>query len=121
LVIALAQIAADAGQDEAMSALSHGLGETALIDGKPLDGSLDQAAEQFSRTLVLLLQGHDAPFERAESQCRLASVLVAAGRRDEAVEHLLAAYRTACRLGAKPLTKTSLPAPSVRWGELNDG
>jgi len=31
-------------------------------------------------------------------------VLVAAGRRDEAVEHLLAAYRTARRLGAKPLT-----------------
>ncbi|HJQ87580.1 MAG TPA: hypothetical protein VJ820_08980, partial [Propionibacteriaceae bacterium] len=75
---ALAQIAADAGQDEAMSALSHGLGESALIDG-----SLDQAAEQFSRALVLL-QGHDAPFERAESERRLASVLVATGRLDEA-------------------------------------
>ena len=73
------------------------LGETALIDG-----SLDQAADQFARALVLL-QGHDAPFERAESQRRLASVLVAAGRRDEAVEHLVAAYRTARRLGAKPL------------------
>ena len=94
---ALAQIAADAGQDEAMSALSHGLGETALIDG-----SLDQAADQFARAVVLL-QGHDAPFERAESQRRLASVLVAAGRPDEAVEHLVAAYRTARRLGAMPL------------------
>jgi DNA-binding NarL/FixJ family response regulator len=94
---ALAQIAADAGQDEAMSALSHGLGETALIDG-----SLDQAADQFARAVVLL-QGHDAPFERAESQRRLASVLVAAGRPDEAVEHLVAAYRAARRLGAMPL------------------
>ena len=107
---ALAQIAADAGQDEAMSALSHGLGETALIDG-----SLDQAAEQFSRALVLL-QGHDAPFERAESQRRLASVLVETGRRDEAVEHLLAAYRTARRLGAKPQPARRRPQCAGRAG-----
>ena len=106
---ALAQIAADAGQDEAMSALSHGLGETALIDG-----SLDQAAEQFSRALVL--QGHDAPFERAESQRRLASVLVETGRRDEAVEHLLAAYRTARRLGAKPQPARRRPQCAGRAG-----
>jgi tetratricopeptide (TPR) repeat protein len=32
---ALAQIAADTGQDEAMSALSHALGETALLTGAP--------------------------------------------------------------------------------------
>ena len=94
---ALAQIAADVGQDEAMSALSHALGETALIDG-----SAEQAADQFARALVLL-QAYDAPFERAESQRRAAAVLAAAGRREEAVEHLVAAYRTARRLGAKPL------------------
>jgi hypothetical protein len=52
---ALAQIAADAGQDEAMSALAHGLGETAL-----LDGGAEQAADQFARALALL-QGIDAP------------------------------------------------------------
>ena len=94
---ALARIAADVGQDEPMSALSHALGETALIDG-----SVEQASDQFARALVLL-QGHDAPFERAESQRRAAAVLAAAGRRDEAVEYLVAAYRTARRLGAKPL------------------
>jgi DNA-binding NarL/FixJ family response regulator len=94
---ALAQVAADVGQDEAMSALSHALGETALIDG-----SAEQAGEQFARALVLL-QAYDAPFERAESQRRAAAVLAAAGRREEAVEHLVAAYRTARRLGAKPL------------------
>ena len=55
---ALAQVAADAGQDEAMSALSHALGETAL-----LDGSAEQAASQFARALVLL-QGLDVPFDR---------------------------------------------------------
>jgi DNA-binding NarL/FixJ family response regulator len=94
---ALAQIAADVGQDEAMSALSHALGETALIDGSP-----EQAGDQFAQALVLL-QGNDAPFERAESQRRAAAALIAAGRREEAVEHLVAAYRTARRLGAKPL------------------
>ncbi len=94
---ALAQIAADVGQDEAMSALSHALGETALIDG-----SAEQAADQFAQALVLL-QGNDAPFERAESQRRAAAALAAAGRREEAVGHLVAAYGTARRLGAKPL------------------
>jgi DNA-binding NarL/FixJ family response regulator len=94
---ALAQIAADVGHDEAMSALSHALGETAL-----LDGSAEQAGEQFARALVLL-QGYDAPLERVESQRRAAAVLAAGSRREEAVEHLVAAYRTARRLGAKPL------------------
>jgi DNA-binding NarL/FixJ family response regulator len=94
---ALAQIAADVGHDEAMSALSHALGETALIDG-----SAAQAGEQFARALVLL-HGYDAPFERVESQRRAAAVLATGGRREEAVEHLVAAYRTARRLGAKPL------------------
>jgi DNA-binding NarL/FixJ family response regulator len=94
---ALAQIAADVGQDVAMSALSHALGETALIDG-----SAEQAGDQFARALVLL-QAYDAPFERAESQRRAAVVLAAAGRHEEAVQHFVAAYRTARRLGAKPL------------------
>jgi hypothetical protein len=78
---ALAQVAADAGQDEAMSALSHALGETAL-----LDGSAEQAAGQFARALVLL-QGLDVPFGRAETERRAAAALAGAGRREEAVEH----------------------------------
>ena len=66
---ALAQLAADAGHDEAMSALSHALGETAL-----LDGSAEQAADQFARALGLL-QGLDMPFDRAETERRAAAAL----------------------------------------------
>jgi DNA-binding NarL/FixJ family response regulator len=96
---ALAQIAADAGQNEAMSALSHALGETAL-----LDGGAEQAADQFIRALVLL-QGIDAPFDRVESERRAGAALAVLGRRQEAVEHLVAAHRTARRLGARPLVE----------------
>jgi DNA-binding CsgD family transcriptional regulator len=94
---ALAQLAADAGHDEAMSALSHALGETAL-----LDGSAEQAADQFARSLGLL-QGLDIPYDRAESQRRAAAALAGLGRREEAVEHLVAAHRASRRLGARPL------------------
>jgi DNA-binding CsgD family transcriptional regulator len=92
----LAQIATDSGQNEAMSALAHALGETAL-----LDGSAEQAAGHFAKALVLL-PGGDAPFDRTESERRLAAALTLLGRRDEAVEHLVAAHRTARRLGARP-------------------
>jgi DNA-binding NarL/FixJ family response regulator len=96
---ALAQIAADTGQDEAMSALSHALGETAL-----LDGSAEQAADHFARALVLL-QGLEVPFDRSETERRAAAALAGIGRREEAVEHLVAAFRTARRLGARPLVE----------------
>jgi DNA-binding CsgD family transcriptional regulator/tetratricopeptide (TPR) repeat protein len=96
---ALAQLAADSGHDEAMSALSHALGETAL-----LDGSAEQAADQFARALGLL-QGLDVPFDRAESQRRAAAALAGLGRREEAVEHLVAAHRTGRRLGVRPLVE----------------
>jgi DNA-binding NarL/FixJ family response regulator len=96
---ALAQIAADTGQDEAMSALAHALGETAL-----LDGSAEQAAGHFARALVLL-QALDVPFDRAETERRAAAALAGLGRREEAVEHLVAAHRTARRLGARPLVE----------------
>src|SRR6266545_3141165 len=94
---ALAQIAATAGQGEAMSALSHALGETALLDGNP-----EQAAVQFAQAIALL-HGVDTPFERAESQRRAGAALAMSGRREEAVEHLVAAHRTARRLEARPL------------------
>jgi DNA-binding CsgD family transcriptional regulator len=94
---ALARIATDVGQAEALSALSHALGETAL-----LDGNAEQAAGQFARALALL-QGVDAPFDRAESARRAGAALAAAGRREEAVEQLVAAHRAARRLGARPL------------------
>jgi len=94
---ALTQVAADTGQDEAMSALAHALGEAALLDGEPAE-----AAVQFERA-VALLADVGAPFERAESQRRCAAALAACGRRDEAVELLVAAHRGARRLGARPL------------------
>ncbi len=96
---ALAQIATDTGQDEAMSALSHALGETAL-----LDGNAGHAVDQFAQAL-LRLEGVDVPFERSESQRRAAAALAIGGRREEAVEHLVAAHRTARRLGARPLVE----------------
>jgi DNA-binding CsgD family transcriptional regulator len=99
---ALARIAADAGQDEPMSALSHALGELALLDGNP-----EQAAAHFGRALELL-RGVGAPFERTESQRRAAWALSLAGRRQEAVEHLVAAHRTARRLGAKLLVQQAV-------------
>jgi DNA-binding CsgD family transcriptional regulator len=101
---ALAQIATDAGQDEAMSALSHALGELALLDGNP-----EQAAVQFGRALELL-RGVGAPFERAESGRRAAAALALTGRRGEAVEHLVGAYRTARRLGARVLARQAVDA-----------
>jgi DNA-binding NarL/FixJ family response regulator len=94
---ALAQIAADTGQDEAMSGLAHALGEVALLDGEPAE-----AAAQFERAASLLADV-GAPFERAETQRRAAAALVAAGQRAEAVEHLVAAHRAARKLGARPL------------------
>ena len=110
---ALAQVAADAGQDEAMSALSHALGETAL-----LDQSAEQAASQFARALVLL-QGLDVPFDRSETERRAAAALAMVGRREEAVEHLVAAHRTARRLGARPLVER-LTASLTALGERPD-
>jgi DNA-binding NarL/FixJ family response regulator len=80
-----------------MAALAHALGETAL-----LDGGAEQAADQFTRALALL-RGVDAPFDRAESERRAAAALALLGRREEAVEQLVAAHRTARRLGARPL------------------
>jgi DNA-binding NarL/FixJ family response regulator len=110
---ALAQIAADAGQPEAVSALAHALGEVAL-----LDGDADQAVSQFERAIDLL-HGVVAPFDRMESERRAAAALVAAGRRDEAVERLLAAYRTARRLRARP-SIARLAAALAAMGERAD-
>jgi DNA-binding NarL/FixJ family response regulator len=96
---ALSQIAADAGQDEAMSGLAHALGEAALLDGEAAE-----AAAQFERATALLAEV-GAPFERAESQRRGAAALVAAGRREDAIALLVSAHRSARRLGARPLVK----------------
>jgi DNA-binding NarL/FixJ family response regulator len=95
---ALTQVAAQTGQIEAMSALAHALGETALIAGDP-----DEAASQFERAASLLAD-LGAPLERAQSHRRAGAALVAAGRREHAVEQLVSAHRAARRLHARPLT-----------------
>ena len=110
---ALAQIAADAGQPEAVSALSHALGEIALMDG-----DAPQAVMQFERA-VDLLHGVGAPFERLESERRTASALLMAGRRDEAVERLAGAYRLARRMRARPAVRR-LAASLAGLGEQAD-
>ena len=107
---ALAEIAADTGQDEAMSALAHALGELALLDGEPAE-----AAAQFERAASLLADV-GAPYERAETQRRAAAAYVAAGQHAEAVERLVAAHRTARKLGARPLA-ARLAADLAALGE----
>jgi ATP/maltotriose-dependent transcriptional regulator MalT len=93
---ALARIAAVGGQDEAVAGLAHALGETSLLAGEP-----DHAAAQFGRAIDAI-QRVGAPFERLESERRAAAALRALGQTDEAVEHLVSAYRGARRLGARP-------------------
>lgn len=90
-------ISTETGQPEALSALAHALGELALVEGE-----YERAVEQFDRALTLLADA-GAPFERAESQRRAAAALVAAGRKEEAVERLVSSYRAARRLAAAPL------------------
>jgi ATP/maltotriose-dependent transcriptional regulator MalT len=93
----LAQIANQTGSPEAGAALAHALGETAL-----LAGDAAQAADNFSRALELL-RGVDVPYERAQVQLRAGVALAATGEREAGVERLTDAYRSACKLGARPL------------------
>jgi DNA-binding CsgD family transcriptional regulator len=94
---ALARIAATAGHPDALAALAYAIGETALADG---DAAM--AAEQLSRA-VDLHRDLEIPYERAEISVRAAAALAAVGEREPALERLCAAYRTARKLGAKPL------------------
>ena len=96
-VAALGRIATDSPQDEALSAFSHGLAETALLDGDP-----EQAVAQFARSIELL-RSVGAPFERIQSERRTARALVLCGRKSEAVERLVSAHRSARRLKARPM------------------
>jgi DNA-binding NarL/FixJ family response regulator len=94
---ALARMAADAGHHEALAALAHAIGELALLDGdEPAAAEHLERAVKLHRTLAV-------PYERAQIELRSGVVLAAAGLRDEAVERLSSAYRTASRLGARPL------------------
>jgi ATP/maltotriose-dependent transcriptional regulator MalT len=94
---ALSAISASSGYPDALAALAHALGEIALAEGDPLG-----AAEQITRALELQA-ALEIPFERAQIQLRAGVVLAASGQRDVALERLVDAYRTARRLGSRPL------------------
>jgi ATP/maltotriose-dependent transcriptional regulator MalT len=94
---ALARIAADNGTTEALAALAHGLGETAMLDGDD-----ERATQQFGYALDLLRQ-IQVPFDHAQTLVRAGVVLAAGGERQLGVERLADAYRMARKLDARPL------------------
>ena len=93
----LAEIASETGHPDAIAALAHAIGELALANGDP-----DSAAEQMVRA-VAIHRDLDLPFARAEIELRAGVALGAAGEREPAVDLLANAYRSARRLGARPL------------------
>ncbi len=95
---ALARIATDSGNPEALAALAHALGEVALLNQEH-----EQAAQQFGQATAMLRQ-LDVPLELAETEFRAGVALAAAGDRAGGVDHLVNAYRIAQRLGARPLS-----------------
>lgn len=107
---AIGGLADEVVNPEALAALAHVLGEVAL-----LDGDAEQAADQFERALELLAS-IGLPFEAAQTQVRAGVAHAAAGERDAAIARLTDAYRTARKLGARPLAK-SAAAELVGLGE----
>jgi DNA-binding NarL/FixJ family response regulator len=94
---ALARIAATTGLPEALSALSHALGELALFEGQT-----GQAVQQFSQSIKL--QGEsETSYCLALTRYRAGVALAALEDRPAALENLSSAYRMARRLGTTPL------------------
>jgi hypothetical protein len=82
---------------DALAALAHALGETALAEGHR-----DAAAHQLCRAA----ERHaslEIPFERAQVQLRAGVALAAVGQREAAAERFVEVHVTARRLGASPL------------------
>ena len=98
---ALAKMASEAGHGDALAALAQAIGELALLDGDE-----ETAAEHLSRA-VELHRTLAVPFERAQIELRAGVVLAAAGEREQALERLCDAYRTASKLGARPLASAA--------------
>jgi DNA-binding CsgD family transcriptional regulator len=94
---ALTKISSETGHADALAALAHAIAETALAGG-----DADTAAEQLGHA-VELHRGLDLPFDRAEIELRAGVALAAAGEREAGLERLSDAYRTARKLGARPL------------------
>jgi DNA-binding NarL/FixJ family response regulator len=94
---ALARIATRTGHADALAGLAQAIAETALAEGDAVT-----AAEQLTRA-VDLHRALDVPFERAEIELRAGVAIAAAGDREVALERLGSAYRTARKLGARPV------------------
>jgi DNA-binding CsgD family transcriptional regulator len=107
---ALGQMASEAGHGDAMAALAQAIGELALLEGDE-----EGAAEHLSRA-VELHRNLAIPFERAQVELRAGLALAAAGAREEALERLCDAYRTASKLGARPLASEA----ARRVGEMGE-
>jgi DNA-binding NarL/FixJ family response regulator len=107
---ALSMISASSGYPDALAALAHALGEITLAEGDAFG-----AAEQLTRALELQA-GLEIPFERAQIQLRAGVALAASGQRDLALERLGDAYRTARRLGSRPVA-TEAAAEVAKLGE----
>ncbi len=82
--------------DDSVAALAHSLGEVALLEGEA-----STAVDQFGLALERLAEV-DAPLQRALTQARAGTALVAAGERELGIEQLTGAYHTFRRLGARP-------------------
>src|SRR5204863_36462 len=80
-----------------LGGLAHAIGENAM-----LEGDSETAAEQLVRA-VEIYRGLEVPFERAHVELRAGVALAACGEREPALERLGDAYRTARKLGARPL------------------
>jgi DNA-binding CsgD family transcriptional regulator len=94
---ALARISSETGHSDALAALASAIGETALATG-----DAETAAEQLAHA-VGLHRSLDLPYERAQIELRAGVALAASGEKELALERLGDAYRTAKKLGARPL------------------
>lgn len=94
---ALGRMASDGGHPDALAALALAIGELALLEGDEA-----AAAEHMSRA-VDLHRALAIPYERAQVELRAGVALAAAGEREAGLERLCNSYRTATKLGARPL------------------
>ncbi|MET0305422.1 MAG: AAA family ATPase [Solirubrobacterales bacterium] len=94
---ALTRMASDGGHPDSLAALAQAIGEAAL-----LDSDAEIAADQLCRA-VDLYRELAIPFECAQVEVRAGVALAAAGEREQGLERLNDAYRTARKLGAQPL------------------
>jgi DNA-binding NarL/FixJ family response regulator len=107
---ALARIAEETAQPEALAALAHALGETAR-----LDADTGAAATELLRA-VELFGPLGMPLASVTAQRRAAEVLIQAGDRSRGVSLLCAAHKAAHLLGASPL-RARLQAALAVLGE----